>query len=154
MGVAIVMGSVMTFCFCCRKLCTNANDSERTTTTVAHQPQPINNPYTAALDNRNPYIQNRHTMMGPGPPPGPAVPLLHSTNTIPGVIVPSAPPDLPPAYDTVMEDPNKFGIPQGQIAAEGTDIPQTPPPEYTPEAVVFHANTNSVTMITGSSKAV
>ncbi len=71
------------------------------------------------------------------------------------VTIPSAPPvaDLPPAYDTVMEDPSKCDLTPGQIMPAGgaVQVPLTPPPEYTPEAVTYNINTNNVTMTTGSS---
>ncbi len=97
----------------------------------------------------------------------PSAPLAGNSGSIQGPPTrPSAPvQDLPPAYDSVFDDPSKFAFPPGQIddpskfafppgqigSDGGVSIPLAPPPGcYTPQQVYFSAAKSDHVAVTQS----
>ena len=132
-------------CALCRKWCRNANNPNGQQSATEQQAAVPNN-YENATNNYHPPGANRPytpAMDTPYRPVPTAPPPIHTNfpaHQPQTVALPSAP-DLPPGYDAVMDDPNKYGMPP----TNGV-IPVTPPPAYTPQTVMFNSDANTVNL--------
>ena len=119
-------------CAACCRLCRSSNTNTNTHTVIVEPPAGADS--TSQIPSSAPLVGDPGSIQGP--PTGPSASMQ----------------DLPPAYDTVINDPSQFAFPPGQIGSDGGAIPLTPPPDYIPpQQVDFSAARSDNDMVTQSS---